>query len=76
VAARLDPPLGFDAPDMATCPTFRDWAERSIDSRARANRRTRADYKRDLRLTTSTPRSGDVPLDRIAASMSAPGWSG
>jgi len=48
------------------CPTFHQWAERAIDARSKANRRTRADYRRDL-TNHIYPVFGDLHLDRIDA---------
>jgi integrase len=45
-------------------PTFAEWAERAISSRALANDRTRADYLRDVRLHLN-PVFGPMRLDQI-----------
>jgi integrase len=66
------PGVGFDAPDVSTAPTFREWAERAIASRSKANRRTRADYRRDL-TNHVYPAFGDMPLDRITSEQVG-GW--
>lgn len=52
------------AQQSSDCMTFRAWAERAIAARAKANRRTRADYKRDL-TNHVYPTFGDTPLDLI-----------
>ena len=44
--------------------TFAEFAEATITTRAKANERTRADYRRDLRLHL-VPTFGDTPLDQI-----------
>lgn len=49
-------------------PTFAEWATRAINSRSRANDRTRHDYRRDVDLHLAEP-FGAVPLDLITREM-------
>jgi integrase len=46
--------------------TFREWAEQAIDLRTKANGRTKADYRRDLKAHVY-PHLGELPADGITA---------
>jgi integrase len=60
--------VGFESTQTDGLPTFGDWAERTINSRARANSRTRHDYLRDVKLHLA-PTFGTMLLDEISRQM-------